>query len=57
MDLGILGGVVLIVIWAISTFLFSGPGWVNLLLTLGVTILVWRVVVRGTRKTTPDRDT
>ena len=26
----LLGGIVLIVIWAISTFMFSGPGWVDL---------------------------
>jgi hypothetical protein len=53
MDLGIVAGVVLILIWAISTFMFSGPGWMNLLLTAGVTILVWRVVARGTRRAEP----
>jgi hypothetical protein len=49
MDLGIVAGLVLLVIWAISTFMFSGPGWVNLLLTLGVTIIIWRIVARGTK--------
>jgi len=49
MDLGIVAGIMLVVIWAISTFVFSGPGWVNLLLTLGVTILIWRIVARGTK--------
>jgi hypothetical protein len=49
MDFGIIAGVVLLVIWAISTFMYSGPGWVNLLLTAGVTILIWRIVARGTR--------
>ena len=53
MDLGIVAGVVLILIWAISTFMFSGPGWMNLLLTAGVTILVWRVVARGARRAEP----
>ncbi len=53
MDLGIAAGIVLILIWAISTFIFSGPGWVNLLLTAGVTILIWRVVARGTRRANP----
>jgi hypothetical protein len=53
MDLGIVAGIVLILIWAISTFMFSGPGWVNLLLTFGVTILIWRVVARGTRGAEP----
>jgi hypothetical protein len=49
MDLGIVAGIVLLVVWAISTFMFNGPGWVNLLLTLGVTIIIWRIVARGTR--------
>lgn len=53
MDLGIVAGIVLLVIWATSVFMYSGPGWVNLLLTLGVTILIWRVVVRGTRSPSP----
>jgi hypothetical protein len=49
MDLGIIAGILLLVIWAISTLMYSGPGWVNLLLTLGVTIIIWRIVARGTR--------
>lgn len=49
MDLGIIAGFVLLVIWAVSVFMFSGPGWVNLLLTAGVTLIVWRIVVRGTK--------
>ncbi len=55
MDLGIVTGIVLILIWAISTLMFSGPGWVNLLLTAGVTILIWRVGARGTRRTDPPK--
>ena len=49
MDWGIVAGVALLVIWAIGTLLFGAPGWVNLLLTLGVTMLVWRIVARGTK--------
>jgi len=49
MDLGILGGGVLLVIWAIGVW-FDGPGWLNLLLTLGVFIIIWRVVARGDRR-------
>jgi hypothetical protein len=49
MDLGIIAGIVLLVIWAIGIFMYSGPGWVNLLLTAGVTIIIWRIVARGTR--------
>ena len=49
MDLGIVAGIVLLAIWAIGVFMFSGPGWLNLLLTLGMTILIWRIVARSTR--------
>jgi hypothetical protein len=49
MDVAIIAGIVLLVIWAISVFMFSGPGWVNLLLTVGVTLIIWRIVVRGTK--------
>ena len=46
MDIGILGGIALIVVWAVA-MLFDGPGWVNLFLTLGVFVIIWRIVVRG----------
>jgi hypothetical protein len=49
MDLGIIAGIVLLAIWAASTFMYNGPGWVNLLLTLGVTLIIWRIVSRATR--------
>lgn len=49
MDIGILGGIALIVIWAIAVFL-EGPGWVHLLLTVGVFLIIWRIVVRGDRR-------
>jgi len=49
MDIGILGGIALIVIWAVAVFL-EGPGWVHLLLTVGVFVIIWRVVVRGDRR-------
>jgi hypothetical protein len=49
MDLGIIAGIVLLVVWAIGIFMYSGPGWMNLLLTLGVTLIIWRIVARGTK--------
>ena len=48
MDLGIVAGIVMLAGWAIATFFFDAPGWVHLFLTLGVTLLIWRIVVRGT---------
>jgi hypothetical protein len=49
MDIGILGGIALIIIWAIGVW-YDGPGWINLLLSLGVFVIIWRVVVRGDRR-------
>ena len=56
MDAGILGAIVLLVIWAVATFGYEAPGWMHLLLTAGVFLLIWRIVVRGTPDPVP-RDT
>jgi uncharacterized membrane protein len=48
MDLGILLGVVLLAVWAIGALMYDGPGWIHLLLTVGVTLVIYRIVVRGT---------
>ena len=50
MDLGIIIGIALIVIWILGALVFSGPGWVNLLLTVGVFVIIWRIVVTGDRR-------
>ena len=50
MDPGLLVGIALIVIWAIVALGFNGPGWIHLLLTVGVFIVIWRIVVRGDRR-------
>ena len=42
MDLGILLAVLLIAIWAVVALGFSGPGWIHLLLTVGVSLFIWR---------------
>lgn len=42
---------VLLVAWGVATFAFAAaPGWVHLLLTAGVFLLVYGAVVRGTRR-------
>ena len=47
MDLGILVGIALIVIWGIGALVYEAPGWIHLLLTVGVFVVIWRIVVRG----------
>ena len=49
MDVGVITAVAMLLVWAVWALAFDGPGWVNLLLTLGVTLLIYRVVLRGTR--------
>jgi uncharacterized membrane protein len=50
MDLGIFIGIAMLVLWAIAALVFNGPGWVHLLLTLGVFLIIYRIVVRGDRR-------
>jgi threonine/homoserine/homoserine lactone efflux protein len=48
MDLGILIAVTMLAVWGVATVFFEAPGWVHLLLTFGVFLLVWRVVTKNT---------
>ncbi len=62
MDLISLAAVLMLVIWGVATFAFEAPGWMHLLLTLGVFLIIWRIVLRGTmarritQRPAPDRD-
>lgn len=49
MDFWIIGSVLMLVIWAFVTFTTAAPGWIHLLLTIGLFLLIYRIVVRGTR--------
>lgn len=42
--------VVLLLVWAVVALVLQGPGWVHLLLTVGVSLLIYRIVVRGSSK-------
>jgi hypothetical protein len=48
MDIGILAALAMLVLWAIGTFVYEAPGWIHLLLSAGVFLLIYRIVVRGT---------
>jgi len=47
MDLGILAAIAMLIIWAFATFTTEASGYVHALLTAGVFLLIWRVVVRS----------
>ena len=50
MDFGILGAIAMLAIWAFLTFSTEAPGYIHLLLTLGVFLLIWRITVVSSRK-------
>ena len=49
MDLGLIAAVVMLIVWAVVTFTTEAPGYVHLLLTLGVFLLIWRITVVTSR--------
>jgi uncharacterized membrane protein len=49
MDLGIIAAIVMLAVWAFVTFTTTAPGWIHILLTMGMFLLIYRIVVRGTR--------
>lgn len=49
MDLGIVAAILMLAVWAFLTFTTEAPGWIHILLTIGVFLLIYRIVVRGTR--------
>jgi len=40
---------VLLILWAVGTW-FEAPGWIHLLLTAGVFLLLYRIATRGRPK-------
>ena len=48
MDIGIIGAVLILIGWAVWTFAFNAPGWVHVFLMMGMFLLIYRIVARGT---------
>ena len=48
MDVPLLAAIVMLVLWASGTFFLDSPGWINLLLSAGVFLLIWRIAARAT---------
>jgi hypothetical protein len=55
MDAGIIAALAMLIVWGIATFAFEAPGWIHGLLSLGVFLLIYRMVVRGTRRPEPKK--
>ena len=59
MDLGVIGALALLLVWAVAALVLEGPGWVHLLLTIGVSLLIFRIVARSSTmddKAAPPKD-
>ncbi|MBK5188047.1 MAG: hypothetical protein JJD97_07360 [Gemmatimonadaceae bacterium] len=39
----------MLIVWAVVTFAYDGPGWIHLFLSLGMFLLIWRIVAGGTQ--------
>jgi hypothetical protein len=48
MDIWIAGAIALLLAWLGLVVTTDAPGWVHLLLTGGMFLLIWRIVVRDT---------
>jgi uncharacterized membrane protein len=44
MDIGIIAAIAMLVLWVVANLMGSAPGWIHLLLTAGVFLLIWRIV-------------
>jgi hypothetical protein len=47
MDVWMIAAAVMLILWAIGTFAFAAPGWIHLLLTVALSVLIWRISARG----------
>jgi len=50
MDPVLVAAIAMLAVWGVATVFFDAPGWVHLLLTLGVFLLVWRIISRTPSK-------
>ena len=46
MDVWMIAAIAMLAVWGIGTFALAAPGWIHLLLTVGLSLLIWRIVAR-----------
>lgn len=52
MDVGLLAAIVMLLLWVVGVFFLDAPGWINLLLSVGVFLVIWRITTRSAGSTT-----
>jgi hypothetical protein len=50
MDPVVVAAIAMLTVWGIAIVFFEAPGWVHLLLTVGLFLLVWRIATRNAAK-------
>jgi hypothetical protein len=55
MDVGLLAGILLLTLWVVGTFFLDAPGWITLALSVGIFLVIWRIVARTSAKSTTSR--
>jgi hypothetical protein len=58
MDVGLIAGIVMLIVWAVGSFALDAPGWIHILLSGGMFLVIWRIAaltVRS-RSTRVERD-
>lgn len=48
-DRWLIAGIAMLIVWAVAVLRFAAPGWMHGLLTVGVFLVIWRIVVKGTQ--------
>jgi hypothetical protein len=56
MDVWMIAAIAMLVVWAVGTFALAAPGWIHLLLTVGLSVLIWRIVARDAPDERPRGD-
>ncbi len=56
LDPALIAVVLMLAVWAFVTITTVAPGWVHILLTAGVFLLIYRIVARGTPRPPPPKD-
>lgn len=50
MDVALIAAIVMLLLWVAGTFFLDAPGWINLLLSAGVFLVIWRITTRRVAK-------
>ncbi len=50
MDVGLIAGIVMLIVWAAGAFALDAPGWIHVLLSGGMFLIIWRISALTVRR-------